>query len=237
MKSVKPVLWVIIIAVVLCALFAIFFLTDLTGSAAIPAEEVEWAEIPAVMVDGVLYVTAGERPTPVIGEYVLDGEITSVVSGSELPTENDQSNFGTGYGYRYGAMEGTLDVLINGEWELYAIPELQQQIGFPRVPAIGVFFAANTSLQEEIVLTKGQPFWRITVENKGTEAINVEIGGTVYRVEAASSATIGTDTMWEPGTYTVSFATAGSSGMVGSATCVISGMQQETSGAVVVKDP
>ena len=86
------------------------------------------------------------------------------------------------------------------------------------------------------MLTEGKPFWRITVENEGTEAIKVEIDGTVYRVEAGTSAVIGNDTAWEPGTYTVSFATAGSSGMLGHASCLASAMLHETDGAVMVND-
>ena len=237
MKRVKPVVCILIIVVVLCAVFAVCFMTDLTGSAAIPAEEVDYAEIPAVMVDGVLYETAGVRSSPIEEDYTLDGEITSVVSGGELPTENDQSNFGTGYGYRYGAMEGTLEVMMDGERCLFATSEVKSRMLFPRTPKIGVFFAANTSLQEELVLTEGEPFWRITVENDGTEAIKVELGGTVYRIEAGTSATIGNDTMWEAGTYTVSFSTAGSSGMLGSATCEASAMLHKTYGAVIISDP
>ena len=86
-------------------------------------------------------------------------------------------------------------------------------------------------------MSEGNPFWRITVENEGTEAIKIEISGTVYRVEAGTSATIGNDTAWEPGTYTVSFATAGPSGMIGRASCLASAMLHETDGAIIVNDP
>lgn len=43
-----------------------------------------------------------------------DGEITSEVKDSELPAENDQSNFGAGFKYRYGETEGTIEVLAEG---------------------------------------------------------------------------------------------------------------------------
>ena len=31
----------------------------------------------------------------------MDGEITSTVDGTEIPTEDNQSNFGSGFGYQY----------------------------------------------------------------------------------------------------------------------------------------
>lgn len=41
---------------------------------------------------------------------VTDGEITSTVDGSETPTEDNQSNFGTGFEYQYGS-EDTIEIL------------------------------------------------------------------------------------------------------------------------------
>ena len=42
----------------------------------------------------------------------------SEVDRSEIPTQNDQSNFGTGYSYRYGE-EGTVEIVINGKWWVF----------------------------------------------------------------------------------------------------------------------
>lgn len=229
----KPAFWVVLILVVLCVVFVVCFLNPGAETPIALQDEVRYDLPPAVMVDGVVYGIAGVEDVPLVGEFIPEGQITSSISYGS-PQENDQSNFGTGYDYRYGAMEGTLEVLIDGERCLFATSEMKERICFPRTPRIGLFFAANTSLQEELVLTEGKPFWCITVENKGEEAINVELGGTVYRVEAGTSATIGNDTMWEAGTYTVSFATAGSAGMQGNATCEASAMNHETIGAVIV---
>lgn len=44
---------------------------------------------------------------------VMDGEITSEVDGSEKPTKDNQSNFGTGYGYQYGSQEGIIEINMN----------------------------------------------------------------------------------------------------------------------------
>ena len=76
--------------------------------------------IPMVFVDGGLYCDIGEESTRTERVGAFDGEITSTVKQSERPTEENQSNFGTGYGYQYGA-NGTIEILINGKWWVFAI--------------------------------------------------------------------------------------------------------------------
>ena len=49
-----------------------------------------------------------------------DGTITSTVDSDSFPTEDGQSNFGTGYAYRYDSENGTLEVQIDGEWWIFA---------------------------------------------------------------------------------------------------------------------
>ena len=51
---------------------------------------------------------------------VPDGTITSAVDDQSFPAEDGQSNFGTGYAYRYGSENGTLEVQIDGEWWIFA---------------------------------------------------------------------------------------------------------------------
>ena len=86
---------------------------------------------PQVMVDGTLYITTGY---PVPGQSSDDtqteGTITSEVDGSEVPTEDDQSNFGTGYGYRAGLQDGTLEVRIDGDWVIFATQEAKDTLDF-----------------------------------------------------------------------------------------------------------
>ena len=60
-----------------------------------------------------------------------DGTITSSVEGYEQPTQNDQSNFGTGYVYQYGKTDGTIEIKINNLWCIYATEEVRDQIQFP----------------------------------------------------------------------------------------------------------
>jgi len=93
--------------------------------------EVKWDRIPMVMVDGVLYLDTGFTNHDIDDGAEHDGEIISQVDGSEEPTENDQSNFGTGYKYRYGETEGTVDIYLNGKWRIFATEEARHKLQFP----------------------------------------------------------------------------------------------------------
>ena len=86
-----------------------------------PAREPEQEEkdkIPMVMVDGKLYYDTGEESTVDGRCGVTDGEITSTVDGSETPTEDNQSNFGTGFEYQYGS-EDTIEIFMNEKWIVF----------------------------------------------------------------------------------------------------------------------
>lgn len=72
---------------------------------------------PCVMVDGVIYQDTGFLSS-MVGCGNMDGEITSAVEGTEMPAENDQSNFGSGYSYQYGA-NGTLIVYWDDEPRIF----------------------------------------------------------------------------------------------------------------------
>ena len=60
----------------------------------------------------------------------MDGEITSEVDGTELPTENDQSNFGTGYAYQRGR-ENYVIVMMDGEPEIFQNIEMERDGSIP----------------------------------------------------------------------------------------------------------
>ena len=119
--------WIALILLAACAVCAVCFL--LRPEPAPPAEN--WDLIPMVQVDGVRYLTTG-YPAPSVGRQEgFDGEITSTVSGSQAPTEDDQSNFGTGFGYQYGEREGTIEIFMGNQWWIYATEEVRHQIQFP----------------------------------------------------------------------------------------------------------
>lgn len=92
-----------------------------------------WDLIPMVMVNGELYLDTGYESTAEGRCGVMDGEITSSVEGWERPAEDDQSNFGTGYGYQYGSTEGTVELYINDSWWVYATEEARQKIQFQEI--------------------------------------------------------------------------------------------------------
>lgn len=73
------------------------------------------AETDSVMVDGKLYCDTGEESKLQGRCGVMDGEISSSVDRFALPEENNQSNFGSGYGYQYVA-ENTIEVYRNEKW-------------------------------------------------------------------------------------------------------------------------
>ncbi len=81
-------------------------------------EELEWDKIPMVMVDGKLYYDTGKESTISGRCGVMDGEITSTVDGSEIPAKDDQSNFGTGFEYQYGA-DNTIEIFMNEKWIVF----------------------------------------------------------------------------------------------------------------------
>lgn len=92
-----------------------------------------WDLIPMVMVNGTLYLDTGHESTIEARCGVMDGEITSQVDGNKQPSVDDQSNFGTGYGYQYGATEGTIELFMNGKWWIFATEEARQKIQFPSI--------------------------------------------------------------------------------------------------------
>lgn len=79
------------------------------------SDEVLWDRRPMVMINGELYFDTN-RESDIEGRCgVMDGELSSTVDGSEIPTQDNQSNFGNGYEYQY-VDENNIDIYINGKW-------------------------------------------------------------------------------------------------------------------------
>ena len=93
-------------------------------------ESEQWDLIPMVMVDGTLYLDTGHESTVEARYGVMDGEITSQVDGGEKPTKDNQSNFGTGFGYQYGPTEGTIEIYMNEKWWVFATEEVRKEMPF-----------------------------------------------------------------------------------------------------------
>ena len=79
-----------------------------------------FSDLPTMVMNGnLLYLDTG-RESSVTGRCgVMDGEILSSVDAGKIPSENGQSNFGTGFGYQYGPEEGTIELLIDGKWFVF----------------------------------------------------------------------------------------------------------------------
>lgn len=101
-----------------------------------PAVDMEKASEPlarSVQVDGVLYWDTGLLDHAARCG-VMDGELTSTVEPDEAPGADDQSNFGTGFGYQRGMLEHTIEVYIEDEgWCVFAeegvsLEQLAQQL-------------------------------------------------------------------------------------------------------------
>lgn len=71
-----------------------------------------------IMVRGELYQSTGRESELTVRCGTMDGEITSTVASSEKPQDENESNFGTGYGYQYMA-EDTIEVRINQHWIVF----------------------------------------------------------------------------------------------------------------------
>ena len=94
-------------------------------------EQEQWDLIPMVMVDGKLYLDTGMESSVEARCGVMDGEITSSVDGTKKPTQDGESNFGTGYGYQYGPQEGTIEIFMNEKWWVFATEDVRKEIQFP----------------------------------------------------------------------------------------------------------
>lgn len=118
------------------------------------AESEQWDLVPMVMVKGELYLDTGIESAMKERCGVMDGEITSKVDGSKQPTEDNQSNFGTGYGYQYGSQEGTIEIYMNEKWWIFATEEVREKLQFPE--------NANA---EEIITYNGKEYKKSELSN------------------------------------------------------------------------
>lgn len=110
----------------------------------VPEEEVKWDMIPCIMVNDTLYLTTGYQSSRRGDPAAYDGIIHSEVPSYALPTENDQSNFGSGYYYCYGNTDGTIDLFCNGNWWIYATEEVRDSGSYKESAAFDVHEAYQT---------------------------------------------------------------------------------------------
>lgn len=80
-------------------------------------------------------------------------------------------------------------------------------------------FAGNTSMDTHFVLSEGQPYWSICIQNEGEELINMEMEGICYQIMPNTTQVVSADQPWKAGVYSVSFSSPTPSGMHGYAIC------------------
>ena len=94
-----------------------------------PTPGEQWVTIPMVMIDGEVYLTTGYTAlyrTDTAGPEFWDGEITSVIENGR-PTQDNQANCAdVGTGWRWGEREGTVELLINKNWVVFATEEVRE---------------------------------------------------------------------------------------------------------------
>ncbi len=82
-----------------------------------------WDRIPMVRINGKLYYDTGRESIMDARCGTMDGKITSTVDGTEIPTEDNQSNFGSGFGYQYGSEYDTIEIYMNEKWFVFEYRE------------------------------------------------------------------------------------------------------------------
>lgn len=143
----KPAFWIVIISVIVCIVVAICFMTSPKKEMTAGETDMEVAENDAVneegedslkpenntnsnryvppttslylMVDDALYYCAGASTETVAKCGVMDGEIETSVDKNEMPKQNNESNFGTGYGWqreRYNEVEVYMPYQGKEQW-------------------------------------------------------------------------------------------------------------------------
>ena len=119
----KKVIVELLILVILSPLSACTSSSVSLSSSSIPAgnpteytSETDFVRM--VRIDGTLYLDTGRESQVSLRCGVLDGEITTQVAPDQQPFKDGQSNFGTGYGYQYGA-NGTIELFLNGTWRVF----------------------------------------------------------------------------------------------------------------------
>lgn len=85
-------------------------------------EPVRTEKVRMVKVNDKLYVDTGEISSVAGRCGVMDFSFDSSVETGE-PTENNQTNFGTGYEGQVGARENRIEIFFNDEWHVFAYHE------------------------------------------------------------------------------------------------------------------
>lgn len=127
MKKSTIFIWIGIIAII-ALLFAIILIqkdeqkTDIATDINNQTSNQEQKPLKRIVkVEGKLYYDTGKVST-MLRCGVMDGQISSNVENTKVPTEDNQSNFEGNYNYQYG-LENSIEVLINEQWIIFEAEE------------------------------------------------------------------------------------------------------------------
>lgn len=117
---------VLIVAIILGVIYLVYTKNIVNNKEVANIENYKYSETEreeetvkdAVMINGKIYYSTGEKSTITARCGVMDGRITATVEKGELPTENNESNFGIDYGYQF-VDENTVDIRINNEFIVF----------------------------------------------------------------------------------------------------------------------
>lgn len=174
---------------------------------------------PMIKVAGVVYVDTGyENAMVTCG--TADGEIKNAVDGTKMPVGDDESNFGTGYGYQLWE-KGYINVRLNNRWILFKDLNLKDDGRIPKWVAHftgKVMKAEEDSLLVEVTDVDDGFYFKkqmtkpalLSIENldhgkdgfvstEGLEgkAVEVYFGGEIRNTEPESSVPIRLETIYK----------------------------------------
>lgn len=130
-------------------LAAIMLLTVGCSKGSTSAKEVETYP-KAVKVSGTIYEDTGyENAMVTCG--TMDGEIKTTVSEKEMPVNDDESNFGTGYGYQVWE-DGYINIQIDSKLILFKDIELKDDDSIPKY--VAHFTAKVTQADEDAIMAE-----------------------------------------------------------------------------------
>lgn len=132
-------------------LAAIMLLTVGCSKGSRSEKEVEEEAYPkAVKVSGTIYEDTGFE-NAMVACGTMDGEIKTTVSEKEMPVNDDESNFGTGYGYQVWE-EGYINVQIDNKQILFKDIELKDDDSIPKY--VAHFTAKVTQADEDAIMVE-----------------------------------------------------------------------------------
>ncbi len=100
---------------------------------------------PMVKVKGTIYVDTGYENAMVKCD-TADGQIKTTVDGRKMPSKDDESNFGKGYGYQIWE-DGYINVQIDNRWILFR--DLDQKVESREIPEWVAHFTGKVIKTEE----------------------------------------------------------------------------------------